>query len=233
MNFRDQAAAVLSDTELSRLDMLTKKVAGMESNNSEDTELMEMKATVRNLFVKKEKEQALSFLKDSTFTVAEVLNVLQPKEFSLVEVLKSLGFASDSTKQDEEKKTLTATIKTLYPTTTKTVDSSTATVLATYNTPAGVEQLKEGVTNSRSLTAAIKAGGIKELLKALSEEGFTHLMAYNVPDRGAYKDQRIFGNLNKFAKQYDMDRVKLLKALEAKMPKVEGEQQAQNEEQAA
>lgn len=189
MAFLDDAKEFLGD-KFDRLQLLAKKSADFESTPDEEKELAELKAGVRSYIAQRDRAKNLAFIKESGFTVAEVLQSMNATKDQINAAIKQLFPAEFGpvlgtiTTHDEEKK----------------VDV--------------VEEIRQGKALSRAAMKALK-GNEKAFVKCLTPEGKALLMVSHKATVGRAIGQDVYSNMNPVLSRFKLDKEKLLKELKS------------------
>lgn len=216
MSFLDQAKEVLDEAKVTRLELLARKSADLETTSEEDSELFTLKDEVKKAIASRDRAKNLSFLKHAGYSIKEILEemgadhqaVIKDSGLTISDILKLL--------QVTKKEAQTA-LKQVYQsgnatsTTTATFDG----VLAIY----GTKELKLTDRMKAEFSNEIKAGGIATFVANLTAEGKEWLLQSRKKERGTGE---IYDNVNKMKTKFGFDNKQLLEALKkADEPKEE------------
>lgn len=207
--FLEQAKEVLSAEKVTRLELLARKSAEFDTNSDEDHEFIELKKEVKQLLATRDRQKNLAFLKDGAYDIKDILEVMGTNHqeviknsgLSLADIFKALGV---------NKKQVTQAVNEAFP-----KDGSNSNQakfeypLATY----GTEDVTLNSRISKELGKLIKEGGEKGFIANLTDAGRDWIKQSYTSEKGPYKGQQIFGNLNFIAQKFKFNKDTLKKEL--------------------
>lgn len=204
--FIEQAKEVLNNEQVTRLELLARKAADFETTTEEDNELFELKKEVKKLIADRDRNKNLAFLKDGAYSVKEVLAsmgadhqaVIKDSGLSINDIFKLMAIT---------KKQAMQAVREVY-TAGGNKEGDSVTVIATY----GSDDITMG-RNSRELNAKVLSGKEKTLIANLTDTGRTWIMENYVSDKGPYKGQTIYPNINAVAQKFKFNKDELKKEL--------------------
>lgn len=192
--FIEEAKEFLTDEQFNRFELLRIKANNFESTVDEEEEFNDIKFNVRNAINQRDKDKNLSFLKD--------------KSIQLVDVLRVMG----STREDINK-----AVKFLFPT-KEELTESIATIV--YKNKVGDEAetgvkmgTGDGVRLNRQASAEIQKLGVKGFVKNLTEFGRVWLTQNHVSEAGPFSGKTIYPNINALALRFKWKPADIKKAL--------------------
>lgn len=211
--FIDQAKEVLTTEQMSRLELLARKSADFDTNSDEDSEFIKLKQEVKRLVATRDRQKNLSFLKDGQYPLKDIL-----------EIYKGIG---------NTKKQALQAINEVFPKDAGSAEAGFAGVLATY----GNEDVTLNSRITKVLGKTIADGGVKMLVANLTDAGKEWITQSYVSEKGPYKGQTIFGNINKIATKFKFNKDALKKELSlgqmpAKAPNVAADKKAETKKAA-
>lgn len=200
MTFLEEAKALLNDEKFTRLELLRIKISNFEATEEEQQEFFSLQNEVKTLIAKRDREKNLSFIKDPSITLEDLLRIKKATEKQLKEYIK----------------------KYLRPEKTKdaVIIGKVKFMKSEGNGESQIETEEDinfgGKRMSREAMEAIRKAGAKGFYTMLNDEGKKWLAVVNIPDRGPYKDKKIYPNISKVALRFKLDKAELIKIVEQK-----------------
>lgn len=210
--FIEQAKEVLSSEKVTRLELLARKSADFETSVDEDNELFELKKEVKQLIATRDRQKNLEFLKVGAYEIKDILEVMgtthadvvKNSGLSLADIFKALNVNKKQVTQasNEFFKGVVSTDGDGKP---KFYDG----VFATY----GAEDINLNARIGKELGKLIAQGGEKTFVANLTDSGKEWIVKSYLSEKGPYKGQQIFKNLNDMAQKFKFNKETLKKEL--------------------